>query len=381
MKISFMSHLYKPWNDKLTEQIKNFEAANPGVSVEYSVVEHADLNTKLMTAFSANSAPTIMGIYGPWMADLVANDWLDEAPAYVVEDIEANTFDFAGESAKYGDKYYGYIQHLGIATPVINTDLYAAAGAEPPTTYEELLQVNREKLDIYDGDTLVQAGSAYPSKRDGSWNVIAWSTILQSYGGKIMSDDNKTAAFNTPEGLEATKVYAELTHASFVEQSFSLGKSAMEYVGPFQRSFYQENCPDINYQALEPLAGPADTVAALYVWFWTVSGGADDAQKETAWKLLHDISSDENYLDMSNTAGFISFRTKNYDDPSYASDEWINSYRKALDVGTIYYSKIANWEKVDLILGTELEKLVIGSQTAEDTLANAEAEINKLLGA
>lgn len=378
VKISMISHIYKPWNDKLDEQIKAFEKENPNISVEYSMVEHADLNTKLMTSLSANSAPNVMGVYGPWMADLVQNEWLDAAPDYVVEDIEQNTFDFAGESAKYGDQYFGYIQHLGIATPVINTELYDAAGVTPPTTYEELLEVN-EKLDIYEGDQLVQAGSVYPATRDGSWNVIAWSTILQSYGGSIMNEDNTATAFNTPEGLEATEVYAQLTHPKFVKDSFSLGKSAMEYVGPFQRSFYEENCPNIKYQALEPLAGPADTVSALYVWFWTVAADATDAQREASWKLLNYLSNDENYLDMANTAGFISFRTKNYEDESYANDEWIKAYQEALNTGKIYYSKIPNWEKIDLVLGTELEKLVIGEQTAQETLDNMEAGVQELL--
>ncbi len=379
-ELTMMSHIYKPWNDKLQEQIDAFEAENPGITIEYSVVEHADLNTKLLASMSAGNAPTIMGIYGPWMQGLVENQWLDAAPDYVVQDIEDNTFDFATESAEYDGSLYGYIQHVGIPATIINNDLYEQAGAPIPTTFEELIEINTEYLDIYEGDQLVQVGSAFPYSRDGSWNVIFYSSLLMSNGGSILNEDNTAATVNSPEGIEAAEMFAQLVHPTFIEESFPLGKSGSIFNGPWTRSSYIESAPDLNFSAIEPLAGTAGAVTGAYVWFWSVAADADDAQKEGAWKYLNFISNDENYLDMCNTAGFLSFRTQNYEDPAYASDEWILAFQKAFESAEIYYSKISNWEEVDLVLGTELEKLAVGEQDAATTVANMETAVNELLG-
>lgn len=378
VNITFMSHIYKPWNDVLTRQAREFEEQNPNITIEYSTIEHADLNIKLMTSLAAGAAPDIMGIYGPWMAELVTNGWLDPAPDYVREDIEQNTFAVAGESAEYGGELYGYIQHIGIPTPIVNVDLYENAGLEYPTTYEELLEVNKV-LDVYNGDVLSQAGTVLSATKGGSWNVIHWSSILNAYGGSILNEDNTAAAFNTPEGLEATEVYKQLTHADFVPDSFVQGFAAMEWNGPWTRASYEENNPDLNYKALAPMAGPEGMKSTMYAWFWAVAADAPQANKDAAWKFLNFISGDEKYLELANEVGFISFRTANFDDPTYASDEWIAAFGQTLEVADTYYAKIPQWEKIDVAIGTEFERMCVDEITIEEALANAEKLVNEIL--
>lgn len=377
--LKFMSHTYKPWNDVLTKQAAAFQKENPNVTIEYTTVEHKDLNTKFMTALASGTAPHIMGVYGPWMEGLVKNKWIAPAPDFVEADIKANTVEVAGQSATYDGKIYGYIQHIGIPTPIINERIYQEAGLQIPTTYDELLAAN-EKLDKKDGNgKLTQAGTTLSAKKDGSWNVIHWSSILKSYGGKIISDDKTKAAFNTPEGLQATKVYAKLTHANFIDNAFTLEKSAMEWNGPWTKAFYQQNNPNLKYKAIAPLKGPAKQVTTMYAWFWTVNANVPADEQEWAWKFNMYISNDKNYLDLCKEIGFISFRKANLEDQQYVSDPWIKAFGNALNNAEIYYDKIPNWEKVDVAIGEELERMNVGEQTPEQTLANAEKKVNEIL--
>lgn len=377
--LRFLSHNYKPWNDLLRQQAREFEKLHPNVRIEYSTVEHADLNTKLMTSLVGGTAPDIMGVYGPWMLDLVQNGWIAPAPGPIEEDIRNNTVAVAGQSAEYNGKLYGYIQHIGIPTPIVNVDLYKQAGVDFPTTYDELLAAN-EKLDRYDQNgRLIQAGTTLAATKAGSWNVIHWSSILKAYGGKILSGDGTKAAFNTPEGLEATKIYAKLTHANFIQDAFTLGKSAMEWDGPWSRAFYKQNNPRLNFKAIPPLKGPTSQVISMYAWFWVVNAASSPVQKEWAWKFLKYISGDEKYLEMATKIGFISFRKANYSNEKYVSDPWIKAFGKALEVADIYYAKVPGWEKIDVAIGQELERMVVGEQTPEETLANAEKRVNAIL--
>ena len=88
---------------------------------------------------------------------------------------------------------------------------------------------------------------------------------------------------------------------------------------------------------------------------------------------------DDNYLDMAMDVGFISFRKAHYDDPRYASDEWIKAFGEALEVADIYYAKVSGWEKVDVAIGQELERLTVGELTAEEFLEIAEKRVNGIL--
>lgn len=379
--LSFISHIYKPWNDLLTQQAQEFMDANPNIKIEYTTVERADLNIKLMTALAAGDAPEIMGIYGPWMPELVSNGWLNPAPDYVKEDIEQNTFPVAGQSAEYDGEIYGYIQHIGIAAPIINKDMYDGAGLEYPKTYEDLLAA-ADVLNIIDNDIVMQAAAAFPNVKDGSWNVIDWCAILRSYGGKLLNEDNTAAAFNSPQGAQATEIYKQLSYPGFAsDDNFVQGFSGMEWSGPWSRASYVENNPDLNFTALEPLSGPEGQVATMYAWFWCVAQSATDAEKEAAWKFLSYISSDEKYMEMAKTVDFISFRTANYEDESYVNDEWIQAFQAALECAEIYYAKITDWEKIDVAIGTELERMTAGEISVEEMLANAETQVNEILSA
>lgn len=379
--ITFVSHIYKPWNDMLQKQADEFMAANPGIKIEYTTYEHADLNIKLVTALAAKEAPTIMGVYGPWMPSLTENGWLDPAPDYVVEDIEANCFPIAGQSATYGDETYGYIQHIGINTGIVNTDFWADNGVAVPTTWEELVKAG-ETLNIENNGIMMQTAGALSNNKGGSWNVIHWSSLLACYGASILNEEGTAAAFNTPEGKAATEIYDKLAFPGYEHgDNFVQGFNGLVYGGPFDRSSYVENNPDLNFEAIEPLAGPVSQTTTMYAWFWVVAADATDAQKEAAWKFLNYISSDEKYLEMATGVGFLSFRTANYEDEAYASDPWFVTYGEALEKAELYYANATNWEEIDMAIGTELERLVADEITVDEFLANAEAKVNELLAA
>lgn len=377
--ITFVSHIYKPWNDMLQKQADEFMAANPGIKIEYSTYEHADLNIKLTTALAAEEAPTIMGVYGPWLPALVENKWLAPAPDYVKEDIEQNCFPIAGQSAEFDGETYGYIQHIGINTAIVNLDYWENLGIEVPTTWEEFVKVSEEH-NVYNNGIPMEAAAALAAKKDGSWNVIHWATLLACYGADMLNEDATAAAFNTPEGRAATEVYDKLAFAGFDDgDNFVQGFSGMHYGGPFDRASYAENNPDLRFEAREPIAGPVDQVTTMYAWYWVVAEDATDAQKEAAWKFLNFISSDEKYLEMATGIGFLSFRTANYEDEAYANDPWFLTYGKALEKAEIYYAKTVHAEEIDMAIGTELERLVADEVTIDEFLENAEARVNEIL--
>lgn len=375
VELSWLSHTYEPWNNALQAQADQYMAENPGVSIVYSQVPHSDLNTKIATSIAAGEPPTIMGVYGPWMPQLLAGGALAPAPDWVLEDLDANFPPVMKESATYDGKVYGYVQHIGIHLPIINTAMYEAAGVEPPNTYEELAAVNA-KLDAPDGSVF---GIDLATSKDGSWNVLHWSAILKAYGGQILNDDGTAAAFNTPEGLEVTNVYRSLTHAELGahDSAFIAEQTAMMWNGPWQKSNLEQSNPDLKYKAIQPIEGPAGRAAPAYVWFWVVSAAATPEQQEQAWRFLQWISAAEQYEAIYRNVGLIPIT--NEIPEGLKDDEWVQAFNEGLQYANIYYSKNAVWEQIDVAIGEELERLVVDEITAEEFLNNAEQRVNEIL--
>ena len=375
VQISWLSHTYDPWNNALSAQADQYMADNPGVEIVYSQVPHADLNTKIATSIAAGEPATILGVYGPWMPQLIAGGNLAPAPEWVIEDLDANYPPVMKESATYDGEVYGYVQHIGIHLPVINVAKYEAAGIEPPTTYDELFAAN-EALDSGDG---MEFGVALAETKDGSWNVLHWSAILDAYGGAILNEDGTEVAFNTPEGLEATEVYRQLVHPELGahDNAFITEQTAMMWNGPWQKSNLSESNPDLQYKAILPLEGPAGRAAPAYVWFWAVSAAATPEEQEEAWKFLSWISAADQYEAIYNDVGLIPITNELPE--SLQDDEWVQAFNQGLEFANIYYAKNTVWEQIDVAIGEELERLSVNEITAEEFLISAEERVNEIL--
>jgi ABC-type glycerol-3-phosphate transport system substrate-binding protein len=375
--ITWLSHIYEPWNNALSAQGMQYMGLRPSAKIVYSYVLHADLNTKIMTSVAAGSPPTIMGVYGPWMPQLIEGGWLDAAPDDVLQDLRENFPPVMKESATFDGKVHGYVQHIGIPTPIVNLALYEVDGLTPPTSYDELVAVN-QKLDKKDAaGNWEQFGTTLATSKAGSWNVIHFSAILFSHGGTFLNPDNTKAAFNSDAGLQAARVYQGLAHPEAPGDAFVLGKSAMQWNGPWAKSYYAATAPDLRYKAILPLKGPAAQVTGSYVWFWVVSTQATPEQKAEAWKFLQWLSAPEQYVAQYRNVGLLPITKKLPEE--LADDEWAQTFSKALGYASIYYAKHPKWEAIDVAIGEEMERFAAREVSAEQFLEAAATKVDRIL--
>lgn len=372
--IRWLSHTYEPWNVALQAQADQYMADHPNVEIVYSHVIHADLNVEIATQLAAGDAPTIMGVYGPWMPQLIEAEAIIPAPDWVLEDLDANFPAVMKEAATYDGEVMGYVQHIGIPMPIINVKLYEDNGLEPPTTWDDLVALDEA---LY-GDLGIYGAVMDPTK-DGSWNVINWSSILLSYGGSILNEDLSAAAFNSEAGLRATEIYQQLAHKAEIGpgDAFLIEFSATMFSGPWQKSSYEAENPDLQYQALLPLEGPAGRVAGSYMWFWVVSADASPEEMEAAWEFLSWASAGDQYADIYRSIGLLPITNDMPEE--FADDAWVQTFNEGLQYAQIYYEKHPAWEQIDVAMGEELERVVVGEISPAEFLEIAEGRVNEIL--
>ena len=373
VELRWLSHTFEPWNVALQAHADEYMAANEGVNITYSHVIHADLNVEIATSLAAGDPPTIMGVFGPWMPQLLEAGALAQAPQWVLDDLDSNFPPVMKEAATYDGEVYGYVQHIGIPMPIINPVMLETYGLEAPTTWDEVLELDNalEAEGLY--------GLVLTAVKDGSWNVIHWSSILQGYGGRILTEDLSAAAFNDEAGLAASDVFTQLAQNAEIDpgDAFLLEFSAMAYSGPWMKSVYNAEAPDLVYQAILPLEGEAQPATSAYVWFWVVSSAASPEEQEAAWQFLSWASDGEQYADIYRSIGLLPITNEIPEE--FADDSWVQTFNQGLQNAFIYYEKHPAWEQIDLAIGEELERLAVGEVTSQEFLDTAEARVNEIL--
>jgi len=178
-----------------------FEKANPGVTVKsISVGSQCDNPPDFTARLQGGTQADVF--YG-YMTDL--NQVLDAGQAEdITSFVNASTVPywdslipsaktaFTDDGKLYALPYSAYTMGL-----VINKNLFKQAGldpAKPPATWQEVATAAKKIAALGNG---IAGYQEYSAGNTGGWHFTA---ELYSRGGQMVSDDGKSAAFNTPAG-------------------------------------------------------------------------------------------------------------------------------------------------------------------------------------
>ena len=202
-EIEFWTMQLQPkFTDYFNKLIANFEAQNPGVKVRWVDVPWSAMETRILAAVQANTAPDVVNLNPNFASQLASrNAWLDldsQVPAPTRQQYLPNIW----KSSTLNGKSFGIPWYLTTNVTIYNTDLLKKAGiSKPPTTYAELAQVAqqiKDKTGKYAFFTTFIAQDA--------------SDVLESFVqmGVPLVDEQGKAGFNTTAGKAAFQYWVDL---------------------------------------------------------------------------------------------------------------------------------------------------------------------------
>lgn len=202
-EIEFWTMQLQPdFTDYFNSLINSFEKENPGVKVNWVDVPWSAMESKILTAVAAKTAPDIVNL-NPDFASVLAgrNAWLN-LDNKVPNDVRSTYLPNIWKASSLNGKTFGIPWYLTTRLTIYNTDLLKQAGVnQPPATYAQLAQVARqvkEKTGKYAFfTTFVPEDSA---------------EVLESFVqmGATLVDTQGKAAFNTPEGKAVFQYWVDL---------------------------------------------------------------------------------------------------------------------------------------------------------------------------
>ncbi|PSN18359.1 ABC transporter substrate-binding protein [filamentous cyanobacterium CCP5] len=248
-EIEFWTMQLSPqFDDYFNAVIAEFEAENPGVEVRWVDVPWADMQSKILTAVSAGTAPDVVNLNPDFAAQLAGKGaWLpldetisaSEKEVYLPKIWQANTLN---------GKSFGIPWYLTTNITFYNQEILSQAGVEPPTTYAELAEVARQVKDKTDKyaffTTFVSEDSA---------------DVLQSFVqmGVDLVDDSGQAAFDTPAGRAVFQYWTDLFQQELLPREvltqghrraidlYQSGEVALLSTGAEFLTTIETNAPDI----------------------------------------------------------------------------------------------------------------------------------------
>ena len=211
-------------SDAIEAYLEEFEEQT-GIQVNLELYGEAQLREKCTTEFLAGSSTIDAFLMSP-LQDMAAysnNGWIQPQDTYL-EDPDFDWEDFSSapmdQITIQSDGTIGALPlYSSVQLMFYRKDVFEEKGLTPPTTYDELLEVCEQLND--------PENNFYAIACRGEKIALTsqFSPFLYGFGGSYFKDG--TCAFNTPEDMEAAKLYVKLLGSYAPEGILTAGYSQM----------------------------------------------------------------------------------------------------------------------------------------------------------
>jgi multiple sugar transport system substrate-binding protein len=364
-----------------------FNASQGDVAVDLQVVSWSEGHDRLVIWISGNQAPDLANVSAGWMVEFNAIDALEPlddkfSPGFL------DAFEPAGlDAMRIDGKLMGLPYFLDPRALYYRTDLFEAAGLEPPATWDEVRAAAKalnNPPDVY--------GIGIDNTPDGS-DCFQYAFI--GAGGTSRYGEDGKSLLNSEVGVRATQFLVDLAvndkttqpnpananRDSDVQPLFIAGKLAMLETGSWFPTILKQQAPDIPYGVAKlPMA---DATIPYHNAFWpdAVVMFKQSQHQDAAVKFLEFQFNKENRLAFAQQRGVIPERIDVGQDPAFADNETVQFFVEELKSAVnIYAAPYPNETQAFGIMSAELAKALLGEQTAQEAMDNAAQQINELNG-
>lgn len=353
--------------------VEKFQEEYPDVNVEVVMQSWSSREDALVTALAGDNAPDVVYFNPDFIPQYAEEDLL-----VPLGDLRDDWDDFVGSSLEamtWEDTLYGAPLLMQMQTSYCNTEAMEAAGVEKcPTTWDELREA---------APKFVDAGY-YATEYNGvatlnhNYYVYLWQA-----GGQVLSDDMQSAAFNSPEGLEALEFIEEMVDNEWVpEQPLSVtepleqtavGRAEVGYIPGAQLVSTREIVdPDI-IETVPPMSH-REQVASGSVGAWSIFNTTDSLPAAQAW--VRYLSSEDFIRTFNGETGYLPPR-KSVDD-LFEDDPQIAGGIEYLDTVRTGVMHPQARQIIDVIR-PHIQSVLLDDVEPQDALDAAEQEVNDLL--
>jgi multiple sugar transport system substrate-binding protein len=394
--IRMWAHQNNAFNEGYQALIDEYQAANPGVTIELEPFDYDTYIQTLQTALPAGSEADILQMFGTWACSYADN--LARVPESVITLADAEAAVFPGPLAGYecDGELVGFPQEYNIeyGAVLVNTSYAEAAGVDVSagwSSWDEFIADAKSMAVVEDG-AMTRAGYNFTA---GDATAFTFFSLIKQAGGEFY--DGEAFTIDTPEARQALELMKRMVdegvvdpvlfndEANWVGQSFFDGSSAMGLVGPWVVAEYAGDFPETlevtRYVPL-PNLGEARFVVDSG---WGLAVSANSEVQEQAWDFVRFVTLDaDNARGWNIGSGTLPALVANTE--GAARDELLETYPYfepflPLLADGVYLGSLPDRDLLWYdIAGTHIQNVYTGAETIDDALAAMEREANETTG-
>jgi ABC-type glycerol-3-phosphate transport system substrate-binding protein len=362
----------------------DFMAAHPNITVEFVGVNYNDYATKLTTVATSHSVPDVFAD-GPELSAKVESFGIaaDLTPL-LGEDFIAG-FDPNVIKESYVDDKLAYAPYYTIPMSLIyRSDLFEAAGMEPPTTWDEFV-ADAQKL-----TTDNQWGFAMVGTADGSGGS-RFVPAMRTFGAQELAqgdDGTWSSGIDSEGGIAALQLWGDLVNKYKVVPPGALttkypdavnemasGQAAMMISGTNGIGAILAQAPDLEGKlatAPLPAAPGSKPVTVLGQLGWAISNTSKN--QAAAAEYIKFFLSQENQIAWTKATGRLAVRTDALESPELSIPQYAGA-TEAMQYA-VQLPQVPYYSNVQLDCAKAFQAVISGT-SAEQAAKDAQAAINK----
>jgi multiple sugar transport system substrate-binding protein len=375
-----------PW---WREQAEEFTRAT-GIKVKWEGVPFPQLHDKMVTSLAAGEKMyDVIHVRDDYVAEFGSKGWLTPLDDYITDEIKGWSSETSRNNLKWNGTLYGLPRYIWGWQFYYNERLLKEAGYdEPPRTWEEMAEM---AVTLTHGD---QYGFLMPL--GPTFAAVPLQIFLRARGGRFLDEEGKKAAFNSPEGAWALQFMVDLYNKYKVipEVAFE-----MDATGPVADLFVQGNIAMTACTTHTPLLASdpersrvvGDVKAALmpgskiksatYAETGACGIPATSDKKDLAWEYIKFVCSPEQQKKMALGPANIPAGPHVLADPDLQTKYFhFQAMREQIKYP---YGMLAVPQAYEIreTMSSEIVAAIRQEKSVEQALADAEREINRILGA
>ncbi len=363
--------------EKLPALLKEFEAANPGVTVEVTAIPWEAAHNKYQTAIAGAQTPDIGQMGTTWMGDFT--NGFDPTPSGFSD---AGFFAGSVKSSEVKGTSYGVPWYVDTRVVFYRTDLAAQAGYSTfPTNYEDfkaMAKAMQTKAGATWGIQLLAGGAdSFQSTLPFGWSA----------GAELM--DGKNAwTLDTPAWVDSLRYYqsfftdgianpAPNTGAGAAESAFVDGSAPMMISGPYNIGNLAKagGAGFADKYAVAPM--PKDKTATSFVGGSNLVVFKDSPNRDAAWKLVQWLSQPDVQVKWYQATGDLPAVESAWKDPLLAGDTKLAVFGEQLK-DTNSPPSVSTWTQVSAAADTQIEQVIKAGKDPAQALKELQASATSI---
>ncbi len=361
--------------------LEGFQKEYPNITVQYESLDWDTTLEKLNVVLTGGTPPDVVTADMTWLPKFAALGAFTDLKALSGGKLNGSAWDQAYtpgglEAITFNNQIVAALYDFDVYALYYRADLLEQKGLQVPKTWDELLDVSKK---LAEGDKYLYQW--LPETFHGS----QW---IYENGGSLLSNDNKTVIFNSPEAIEAIQVYADmLTQKSAIYwgadqgeriQGIKDGRIAMFSDGPYNMGIMKSAAPEMAGQ-WRVAVHPYSKQAGSYLGGTGLVIPAQSKQKEAAWKFIEYAMRLENQIGVYTYAGAAPALTAalesaqvNAPDPYFGGQKTFEVFLETMKTAK-HFPYVRQWNDVDVAFSTAMEQIGLGQMPVKNALDEAAA--------